>query len=44
MPREVYATISLLRAVDIDAIADWLEGVASGKPRESVLPLDDIEV
>lgn len=44
MPRDVYAVISLLRAVDIEAFASWLEVMASGAPRDSVLPLDDIEV
>lgn len=43
MPRDVYTCMSLLRALDIDAFADWLEAVASGKPRDSVLPMDDFE-
>jgi hypothetical protein len=43
MPREVYTSMSLLRSVDIDELADWLEAVASGKPRDSVLPMDDFE-
>lgn len=43
MPRDVYTQMSLLRTSDIDAFADWLEAVASGKPRDSVLPLDDFE-
>ena len=44
MPQDVYVPISLLRAVDIEALADWLEEMASGERRDSVLPLDDIEV
>jgi len=44
MPRDVYTPISLLRAVDIEAFATWLEKVASGDARDSLLPLDDIEV
>lgn len=44
MPRDVYTPISLLRAVDIEAFADWLEAMASGERSDSVLPLDDIEV
>lgn len=44
MPRDVYTPISLLRAVDIEAFATWLEKLASDEPRESVLPLNDIEV
>lgn len=43
MPRNVYALMSSLRVVDIDAFAEWLESVASGKPRDSVLPLDDFD-
>lgn len=47
MPREVYTALSLLRGVDIDAFADWLETVkaqsASDKPRDSVVPIDDFE-
>lgn len=44
MPRDVYTPISLLRAVDIEAFATWLEKMASGERGDSVLPLDDIEV
>jgi hypothetical protein len=43
MSREVYTIMGLLRTVDIDAIAEWLESVASGKTRDSVLPIDDFE-
>lgn len=47
MPRDVYTPLSLMRVVDIDAIAEWLERVrareASDKPRDSVVPIDDFE-
>lgn len=43
MPRDVYTQMCVLRVDDIDAFAAWLESVASGKPRDSVLPLDDFE-
>lgn len=56
MPRDVYASISLMRGVDIDAFADWLEASlperdddeeedeASDDERDSVVPIDDIDV
>jgi hypothetical protein len=45
MPRDVYTPLSLLRVVDIEAFADWLEGVkdASDDERDSVVPIDDFE-
>lgn len=47
MPRDVYTPLSLLRVVDIEAFASWLETVksrdASDKPRDSVVPIDDFE-
>lgn len=47
MPKDVYTPLSLLRVVDIEAFADWLEQVAardaSEKPRDSVVPIDDFE-
>ena len=44
MPRDIYTSLSLLRAVDIEAFAQWLEDVASGAARDSLLPLHDIDV
>lgn len=47
MPKDVYTPLSLLRVVDIEAFADWLESVratgASEAPRDSVVPIDDFE-
>jgi hypothetical protein len=43
MPTDVYNHMSLLPVRDIDALAEWLEGVASGRTRDSVLPLDDFD-
>jgi hypothetical protein len=43
MPRDVYTLMSLLRVCDIDAVADWLEAANSGKPRDSVVPVDDFD-
>lgn len=55
MPKHVYTPLSLLRVVDIHAFADWLdkrlkvdeeddEDEASDEPRDSVVPIDDIDV
>lgn len=55
MPKHVYTSLSLLRVVDIHEIADWLDRMkgdedddeeeeASDEPRDSVVPIDDIDV
>ena len=43
MPPMVYNTMSLLPVRDIDALAEWLERVASEGPRDSVLPINDFD-
>jgi len=43
MPTDVYTPLSVLTVRDIDAFADWLEAVASGKHTDAILPLDDFD-
>jgi hypothetical protein len=47
MPPEIYTPLSMLRAVDIEAFATWVEDAksrdTSEKPRDSVVPIDDFE-
>lgn len=43
MPRDVWTPMSILTVRDIDAFADWMEEVHSGRERTSVVPLRDLE-